>query len=167
MILEKTVGMVMKKWLSGWMFAVLISSFLFSTQAFGDGKGRQAPPAFRISFEQMERVKACKRLMDGADGKSLEQTVMDLERTPYIEENLLILEAVAKTYSEIILKYEVASKRKKEWLHSMVMLNMAYLQLGGGEQDGTSALNTLISRKLVGYLPPDLFKNTEIFQSLM
>lgn len=143
---------------------VFIFLLLFSARAFGEGNGRQAS---RLSLEQMERVKVCKRLMDGADGKSLEQTVKDLERTLYIEENLLILEAVARTYSEIAHKYEVMGKGRKEWLHSMVMLNMAYLQLGGGEQAGTSALNMLISRKLVGYLPPDLFKNPEIFQSLM
>ncbi len=151
----------MNKRLSGWVVVAMISSLMFSPRAFGEGK------VSRLSFEQMERVRACKRLIDGADGKPLEQTVRDLERTPYIEENLLILEAVAKTYSEIALKYEVAGKGRKEWLHSMVMLNMAYLQLGGGEQDGTSALNMLIGRKLVEYLPPDLFRNPEIFQSLM
>ena len=75
---------------------------------------------------------------------------------------------MAKTYADIVREVNVEGKKKKEWLYSMVCLNMAYLQFGGsqGKSGSTTELNRLIRRKLKGYLPPNALKRDGFFYSL-
>ena len=129
-----------------------------------------ACPAYaaqNLTSAQTERVKTAKLLLGVVDKKSLEQTIKELQGTSYPEGNLQILEAVAKSYVDIIREQNVEGKGKKEWLYSMIQLNMAYFQLGGdpNNREDTS-LNLLIRRKLQKYLPAELFTNPKLFHSL-
>lgn len=86
------------------------------------------------------------------------QTTKELEKTGHPETNLCMKEAMAKTYADIVREQDVQGKGKKEWLYSMITLNMAYLQLVGTEAGGKAdtALDLLIRRKLKFYLPQDI-----------
>ena len=121
----------------------------------------------KMTSQQIERVKASKLLLAEVHAKSLEQTMTEIEGSSYPEGQLQILEAVAKTYTDIVKDYDVQTQDKKRWLYSMVLLNMAYFQLRGDQQgqDDASALNQLIQQKLKRYLPMDLFSHPKLFQS--
>ena len=75
---------------------------------------------------------------------------------------------MAKTYTDIVREINVKGQKKKEWLYSMVCLNMAYLQFGGsqGKYGSTTELNRLIRKKLKEYLPGDVFKQSGYLHSL-
>lgn len=124
-----------------------------------------AVPAFaQLTSQQWERVKVCHRLLEGAQTKSVQEMSSDLEQSSSPEKHLQILEAVALTYSEIVQEQKIEEKDRKEWLHSMISLNMGYLQLGGsGSGD---PVHRMIQRKLKDHLSPQLLKDPELFQSL-
>jgi hypothetical protein len=121
-----------------------------------------------LNGAQIERLKDCKNILGEVDNEPLYQKIEKLDTASNPEENLQILEAVAKTYAEIIQEREVEGLKKREWLHSMIQLNMAYLQLGGmrDKSGDHEPLNGLIRRKLKRYLPKELQNNTEIFYTL-
>ena len=79
-----------------------------------------------------------------------------------------IKRAMANTYSDLVKEYNVKGEKKKEWLYSMVCLNMAYLQFGGdkGKYGSTTELNRLIRIKLIQYLPPEMLKQQGFLYSL-
>ena len=97
----------------------------------------------------------CKSLLDEVDSKSLQRTIAELEASRYPELNLQIMEAMARTYTEIVREQNVARLKDKEWLYAMIALNMANLQFGGAvEKEGRDAsLNRMINRKLKEHLP--------------
>ncbi|MBF0504397.1 MAG: hypothetical protein HQL14_04760 [Candidatus Omnitrophica bacterium] len=112
-----------------------------------------------LTAGEIQRVRAFKELLSEVDTKSLPQTITELEKARYPAINLEMREAIAKTYVDIVREQGVTGQKKKEWLYSMVCLNMAYLQFGGGESPAsTSSLNKLILRKLKEYLPSDVLK---------
>jgi hypothetical protein len=121
-----------------------------------------------LSPAQVKRIKICKENLRGVDDESLEETMDRIAQTDYPEENLKILEAVAKTYAEIVVENKVQGDANKRWLRGMIQLNMAYLQFGGNIPKGgqTQALNQLICRKLRHHLPEELFKHKGLFHSL-
>ncbi len=121
-----------------------------------------------LTASQIERVKAAKALLEEVDTKSLSQTIRELERSPHPMTNLEIKEAEAKAYTDIVKEEEVQGQKKKEWLYSMVCLNMAYLQFGGGPGTSrdTTDLNRLIRQKLKKYLPPGLLQQEAVSHSL-
>ena len=125
-------------------------------------KGKQTA---HLTMEERGRLRVCKRLLAGVDGKSFEESLSDLDRSSFPHGNLQILEAVAKTFTEIILEQNVVGRDKKEWLHSMITLNMAYLQLAGidATQPQDSPLDKLIRRKLKEHLPSALKDDQRIF----
>lgn len=149
------------------IFFLIIAGSIFADLAFA-GSELDYNSQSRLTPQQIERVKACKQLLEGADQKSLETSIEGVESSPHPEENLQIMEAMAKTFSEIALEYKVESQKKKEWLYSMVELNMAYLQLEGAQGGAgvRDALNKLICRKLKEYLPARLLKNPGLFYSV-
>lgn len=121
-----------------------------------------------LTASDIERVKAVKTLLDGIDTKSLRETIDELEKTRHPRINLQIREAMAKTYTDIVKEIDVKGQKKKEWLYSMVCLNMAYLQFGGsqGAPGSTTELNRLIRQKLKKYLPSGALKQPGFFSSL-
>ncbi len=116
---------------------------------------------------QTERLETCVRLLGDVDPQDFAARRESLERGAYTEANLVLLEAVARTYSEIIEEQGITQQGKKEWLYSMVTLNMGYLQLGGSKvRQRDSALNLLIRQKLKSHIPNRLLENENLFYPL-
>ena len=119
-----------------------------------------------LTQAQIERVKAAKQLLDAADPRTVKEIIEELSQTRFTEGNLQILEAVAQTYRDMLLEYPQAAQGKKEWLHSIIRLNMAYFQFGGSSEQNDSGLNITIRRKLKKYLSPKLLSDPNLFYSL-
>ena len=139
------------------MYRSLLSLIIFiflATSVHAQGDYRSG----HLTASDIERVKAVKVLLYDVDTKSLQETIDELEKTRHLQINLQIREAMAKTYTDIVREINVKGQKKKEWLYSMVCLNMAYLQFGGsqGKSGSTTELNRLIRRKLKEYLPPNV-----------
>ncbi len=157
-----------------WKNLLCIIVFSFSSLAAAEqtAGGRDRFPdtgdSGYLTPQQIERVQVCKRLLLEVDSKPLPKTIVELEHTPYPEENLQIMEAVAMTYADIVKEQTVDDDKNKKWLYGMIMLNMAYLQLGGDQYavGGNAPLNRLICRKLREHLPPDLLNHPGLFHPL-
>ena len=145
------------------LFPLVIIIFL-ATPAQADGKYWNR----HLTFQEIQRVKAVKSILDGVDKKSLQETIQDLEKTRHPQASLEVREAMANAYADIVKEINVDGQKKKEWLYSMVCLNMAYLQFGGsqGKYGSTTELNRLIRQKLEKYLPPNALKQPGFFYSL-
>ncbi len=117
---------------------------------------------------EIERVKVFKAMIDEVDKKSLDQMIADLEKTSHPLLNLEIKEAMAKTYVDIIREEKVSGRPKKEWLYSMIALNMAYFQFGGDKDSasGSKNLNKLIRSKLKEYLPVNIYTQVGFHASI-
>ena len=141
-------------------FLGLAIFLLFSPSAYSQSR--------HLTQQDIQQVKAVKQLLMGIDKESFQKTVHDLEKTRYPRINLQIKEAMAKAYTDIAGEYNVTSQKRKEWLYSMVCLNMAYLQFGGeqGNSKNTTDLNRLIRQKLKGYLPMDTLRQYGMIYSL-
>ena len=128
---------------------------------------RGASSRRELSAAQIERVKECKRFIGDIDEKTLQQSIDDLVRSAFPEENLQILEAMTKTYADLVAELGLDDRAKKEQLYSFIALNMAYLQFGGpGGKAGSEELYRRIRFKLRSYLPPEIFQNPDLFISL-
>ncbi|MBP9853779.1 MAG: hypothetical protein KBD53_02795 [Candidatus Omnitrophica bacterium] len=142
---------------------LILSSILFLLSSW-------SKPAYSSTLTQkeVERVKVCKKLFNGIDGKTLDESITLLEENTYPKENLILLEAMAKTYAEMVEEQNVVDIKKKEWLYSMVKLNMAYLQLGGYQLKKAHAvpLHQVIQTKLKSYIPVELMENRDLFNPL-
>ena len=112
-----------------------------------------------LSEKDIERVKIVKETVGEVEKKPLSQMIGELEKTTHPEINLAIKEAMAHAYADIVHEQNVQGQGKKEWLYSMIALNMAYFQFGGDKDSagGTKNLNKLIRYKLKMYLPPEIF----------
>jgi len=121
-----------------------------------------------LTYQQMERLKTVKEELAGVDTASLWSTVAELEKSRHPEINLEVKEAVARAYLDIAAQENVRPQDKKQWLYSMVCLNMAYLQFGGatGHYGSTTELNRLIRQKLIEYLPTNALKEPGFTYSL-
>ena len=108
---------------------------------------------------EIERLGKAKKVLFEVDGKSLKQSIAELERSTNPRMGLAIKEAMAKTYADIVSQEKVQDLHKKKWLYSMVALNMAYLQFEGNKDSAghVQNLNKLIRYKLKSYLPADIF----------
>lgn len=122
--------------------------------------------AAALNPQQIERIKEAKKLLGSVDPRTVGDISAELSKTRFAEENLQILEAVAQTYRDMILEYEEVTNDKREWLHSMILLNMAYFQFGGSSEQGDTGLNIVIRRKLRKYMSPELMANPNLFYSL-
>jgi hypothetical protein len=121
-----------------------------------------------LTQEEIQRVKQVKVLLEGVDHKSLRATIDEVEKAPHPLINLQMKEAMAKAYTDIVKEINVEGQKKKEWLYSMVCLNMAYLQFGGspGKYGSTTELNRLIRQKIIQYLPVNALKQPGFVYSL-
>jgi hypothetical protein len=145
-------------------FIFLIIFTFLAVSAYAEGNYRSG----YFTIADIQRIKAFKALLSDVDRESLQETIHELEKTRHPRSNLIMKEAMAKTYADIVREVNVEGQKKKEWLYSMVCLNMAYLQFGGGQGSSgdTSALNRLIRQKLKEYLPYNALKKTGFFYSL-
>ena len=143
-------------------FPLIIFIFL-ATSVYADGNYRS-----RLTEQEIQRVRAVKELLYGIDTKPLWETIEELEKTRHPLVNLQMKEAIAKAYTDIARDFNVQGQKKKEWLYSMVCLNMAYLQFAGnqGSPGITTDLNKLIRQKLKEYLPADALNQYRLFYSL-
>lgn len=123
--------------------------------------------AGRLTSADLDRVRELKKLIAAVDTKSLEQTVREIERATDPQLMLKISEAMARVYADIERDQQVTDSKTREWLYSLVALNMATMQFGGkpsGGKDG--ALNRMITRKLKEYLSSDVFANPHFHVSV-
>jgi hypothetical protein len=164
-----------KSILPRWFYLFVILLFVSAlTQVQGQegqkfyGSSENPGSSGRLSIQQMQRLESCRRLTEDIDDKSLQAAIAQLDNSPDPEENLQLLEAVARTYAEIVRDQKVSGLEKKKWLYSMVTLNMAYLQLGGLDVNppGDTSLNKLIRRKLKEHMPPELKENKNLFHPI-
>lgn len=112
----------------------------------------------RLTGQDILRVKAYKHMIRDIDDKSLQHTLDELEKAEYPEVALALKEAMAKAYVDIVREQNVQELKKKQWLYSMVNLNMAYLQFVGLKPTSrnTDPLNKLIRQRLKTYLSPHI-----------
>ena len=138
--------------------------FLFLlTSAYADEGYRRG-----LTLDEIERVRVVKETLHEVDREPLQKTVRELETTRHPQINIAMKESMARTYTDIIKEENVEGQKKKEWLYSMICLNMAYLQFGGskGKYGSTTELNRLIRQKLIEHLPPDILKQPGFLYSL-
>jgi len=121
-----------------------------------------------LTTQEIDRVRAVKKLLYEVDTKSLKRTIQDLESTRHPQTGLDMMEAMANTYIELVRDYRPEGQKKKRWLYSMVCLNMAYLQFGGskGKVGSTTELNRLIRQELLKYLPSNILTQPGFLYSL-
>jgi len=146
------------------VFSFLAVLMLFTTAVHAQENYRSR----HLTDQELQRVKIVKELLGSVDKKTLRQTVDELERARHPQVNLEMKEAMAKAYTDIVREIDVEGQKKKEWLYSMVCLNMAYLQFGGsqGNYGSTTELNRLIRQKLKEYLPSDVLDRSGFLHSL-
>ena len=144
---------------------VFITIFFFVTSAGAAERSRNYSSKSHLTLEEINRLKDCKRILQDVDKKSFLNSRLAIEKSSSPQENLLLLEAVAQTYDDIIRDQKIVDQRKKEFLFTKINFNMAYLQLAGinTEQRQDTALNKMIRRKLREYLPDDFKRNFEQF----
>ncbi len=121
-----------------------------------------------LTPEEIERVKGSIQTVREVDRKPLHQIIEDLEKTGHPRTFLRMREAMARTYADIVREQDLQGQGKKEWLYSMISLNMAYLQFVGtkGKIKTDTGLDMLICRKLKEYLPPDIDSQPGFHQSV-
>lgn len=132
---------------------------------------RPAGSRRELSETQIERVQTCQNILKEVDDRSLQQAIHELTRSRHPEENLQILEAMAKTYADVTKELDIREQTQKEGLYSTIKLNMAYLQLGGlhaggGGGGNREPLYRLVRSKLRDYLPARLLKDEQFFYTL-
>lgn len=140
----------MKKIITLLMFFFIFSNFTYARSI-----------KEHLSEADVARVKEIRELVYEVQKKSWQQMVEAIEKTQYPKVNLAIQEAMAHTYADIVREQNVQGQGKKEWLYSMIALNMAYFQFGGDKDSagGTKNLNKLIRYKLKTYLPAGIFND--------
>jgi len=145
-------------------FSFFIVSLLFISTAHAQEDYRSG----YLTAPEIQRVKAVKELLGDVDKSSMRETIKELEKTKHPQTNLEMREAMARTYTDIVKEIGVDGQKKKEWLYSMVCLNMAYLQFGGsqGKYGSTTELNRLIRQKLKEYLPADVLDRSGFLHTL-
>jgi len=121
-----------------------------------------------LTSNEIQRVKAVKVLLSVVDKKPLRMTIAELEKTREPEINLEIKEAMAQAYTDVVRDYKVEGQKKKEWLYSMVCLNMAYLQFGGQQpaSGDSNSLNKLIRQELKKHLSLEVLRQSGLLYSL-
>ncbi|HSV43575.1 MAG TPA: hypothetical protein VLJ10_03385 [Candidatus Bathyarchaeia archaeon] len=149
------------------MISVLLTTSVYAQETFGNRRQTQEQfDGIRLGARERERIRAMKDIVRGVDGKTLEQTIRDIENADDPQLELQIKEAIAKTYADIVLQEKVVDQKQKEWLYSMITINMAYLQFGGSGDDSGNGLHRLIRNKLRDYLPPEVWTRPGFLQTI-
>ncbi len=141
------------------LFVIFFVPLARAEGTFGKGQQIQSRPRIvqatarrSLTTQEVERVKAFKEYTREVDKKSVQAVVDELEKSEDPGLNLQVQEAIARTYADIVLEQKTTDQKQKEWLYSMVAINMAYLELGAQQDESGNGLNQLIRRKLRGYL---------------
>jgi len=149
------------------MISFLLTPSVYAQETFGDTERiEEGPDWASLDSRDMERIRALKDLIRDVDRKSLAQTIHEIENADDPRLELQKQEAIAKTYADIVLQEKVVDQRQKEWLHSMITINMAYLQFGGSGDDSGNGLHRLIRNKLRDYLPPEVLTHPGFLQTI-
>jgi len=120
-----------------------------------------------FALSQTERIDQVRTLLADVDGRSAQEIIKDLNTTKSPEGQLQILEAIAQTYRDMVVEYDVTVQARKDWLHSMILLNVAFYQFGGMDDDqNETMLNVAIRRKLKSYFSAQLMESSGLFYSL-
>ena len=121
-----------------------------------------------LTSQEIDRVRQVKELLSGVDTKPLRETIKEIEKSKHPQTNIELQEAMAHAFLDIAKENNVEGIKKKQWLYSMVCLNMAYLQFGGtlGKYGSTTELNRLIRQKLIAYLPRNINTQPGFLNSL-
>lgn len=121
-----------------------------------------------LSSQEIEKVKEIRQILFDIDHRASHHIIEELERTPYPSTSLNMKEAMAKTFAQLVQEQDVQGQDKKQWLYSMITLNMAYLQFVGTKhyKNTDTALNMLIRRKLREFLPADIDSQPGFIQSV-
>ena len=132
-------------------FLPLLIFFLLASFVYAEGKHRHLNP------QDIDRVKLCQKILLGIDERSLDQMINDLESSQYPQANLIMLEAMARAYTDVANDLKIVEKDSQKRLLNKVKLNMAYLQLNNFDKssNGSEPLSRLIVHKLKQHLPPD------------
>lgn len=114
---------------------------------------------YQLTEKDIQRVKVLRQSIAEVEKKSWQKMVADIEKMDYPAIQLEIQDAMAKAYVDVVQEQNVQGQKKKEWLYSMVALNMAYLQFAGAKDSagGSQNLNKLIRYKLKSYLPQGIY----------
>lgn len=120
-----------------------------------------------LTAGEVERVKTSKHLFYEVAPESLQATVKGLEKAGCPSIQVLMMEAMAKTYTDLVGAYDVQDKGAKERLYHKIQLNMAYLQFTAGKAESKgSPLDRLIRQKLIAYLPAVVLDHPRFFHSV-
>jgi len=129
-----------------------------------------SPAIAGAAFTQAEigRLTEAKALLSDAETRSHDEIIEAFVETGLPHEQLVIYEAIAATFRDIIDDYGENTPESRGRLLNKIRMNMAYFQFGGSkkEQEGGSELNRLIQRKLKEYLPKEIWDNPQLFHSL-
>lgn len=108
-----------------------------------------------LTQQEKERLVKVSDLLKDVKSISLEKLVQELEASSHPRLNLSMKEAMAQAFRDIVKEQDVKGLKKKEWLFSMIALNMAYLQFVGLKYRDPRAdpVNQLIRSKLLLHLP--------------
>jgi len=144
-------------------FLLVIIFMLLASFAYADGNYKS-----RLTSQEIERVKAAKELLIGVDSQPMWKTIEELQKSRHPLVNIEMKEAMAHAYTDIAQEFKIDGQKRKEWLYSMVCLNMAYLQFGGaqGKSGSTTELNRLIRQKIKDYLPANILNQPGFIYSL-
>lgn len=119
-----------------------------------------------LTAQERDRIAAFKELFCDVDTKSLRETIREIESAEYPQIELVTQEAVARTYADIVLQEKVVDQNQKEWLLSMIRINMASLQFGSSKDETGNVLNRLIRTKLKNYMPPEILTHPGFLQKI-
>jgi len=116
-----------------------------------------------LSPAQRDRIMTTKQLLADVDKHSLAETVKEIEGSPFPEGILQLREAAATTYSELINEYAIVNQTTKENLYNKILLNLAYIQMGGAERGYTGGgWDKLIQQKLRAAISPELLEDRRL-----
>lgn len=115
---------------------------------------------------QIEVVRESKELIRDIDTESLDETVQGLNKTSCPVMQVLMLSAMARTYADLVVEYELDGLDARQRLYDKIGMNMAFMQFTAGRGSDEADLNRLIRLKLKQYLPPEILTHPGFYFSL-
>ena len=120
-----------------------------------------------LTPQAIEQVRMSKQALADVDAEPWAVTVDEFNNTacPFIQ--VLMLDAMARTYTDLIRDYDLKEHDARVRLYDKIKMNMAFLQFTGGKSRAEGAgLNCLIQEKLRNYLPNQIWEHPHFFIAL-